>query len=205
MRAGGYVAYGTRDEDVKGGGSIELAFNRQLTRKLTLSARHDVMQLGAGQNALTESNILSSILSRGDQRLSMVNRGEAVYEHEWCHGVSSFAGARMQRIFANRYIPMLRPDGTPVNSVSDAAVSVGLRLSKNETVYRMPFDKQSMGSVYPILTLGFTAGIPMRCRAATNTTASTPASATGQNCRRWAIRTSRCRAAASSARSLTCC
>ena len=145
---------------MKGGGSVEVAFNRHLTRKLTLTARHDVMQLGAGQNALTESNILSSILSRGDQRLSMVNRGEAVYEHEWCHGVSTFAGARMQRIFANRYVPMLRPDGVPVNSVSDAAVHVGLRLSKNETVYRMPFDKQSMGSVYPILTLGFSAGIP---------------------------------------------
>ena len=160
VRVGGYVAYGPRDEEVKGGGSVEVAFNRHLTRKLTLTARHDVMQLGAGQNALTESNILSSILSRGDQRLSMVNRGEAVYEHEWCHGVSTFAGARMQRIFANRYVPMLRPDGVPVNSVSDAAVHVGLRLSKNETVYRMPFDKQSMGSVYPILTLGFSAGIP---------------------------------------------
>ncbi len=160
VRVGGYVAYGTRDEDVKGGGSVEVAFNRHLTRKLTLTARHDVMQLGAGQNALTESNILSSILSRGDQRLSMVNRGEAVYEHEWCHGVSTFAGARMQRIFANRYVPMLRPGGVPVNSVSDAAVHVGVRLSKNETVYRMPFDKQSMGSVCPILTLGFSAGIP---------------------------------------------
>lgn len=126
------MAYGTRDEEVKGGGSVEVAFNRHLTRKLTLTARHDVMQLGVGQNALTESNILSSILSRGDQRLSMVNRGEAVYEHEWCHGVSTFAGARMQRIFANRYVPMLRPDGVPVNSVSDAAVHVGLRLSKTK-------------------------------------------------------------------------
>ena len=91
---------------MKGGGGVEVAFNRHLTRKLTLTARHDVMQLGAGQNALTESNILSSILSRGDQRLSMVNRGEAVYEHEWCHGVSTFAGARMRRIFANRYVPI---------------------------------------------------------------------------------------------------
>ena len=160
IRLSGYAAYGTRDGMFKGGGSVELAFNRRLTRKLTVSGRHDVMQLGAGQNALTESNILSSLLSRGDSRLSMVNRGEAVYEHEWCHGVSTFAGARMQRIFANRYVPMLRPDGVPVNSVSDAAVHVGLRLSKNETVYRMPFDKQSMGSVYPILTLGFSAGIP---------------------------------------------
>lgn len=49
VRVGGYVAYGTRDEEVKGGGSVEVAFNRHLTRKLTLTARHDVMQLGAGR------------------------------------------------------------------------------------------------------------------------------------------------------------
>ena len=69
IRLSGYAAYGTRDGMFKGGGSVELAFNRRLTRKLTVSGRHDVMQLGAGQNALTESNILSSLLSRGDSRL----------------------------------------------------------------------------------------------------------------------------------------
>ena len=160
IRLSGYVAYGTRDERVKGGGSVELAFNRQLTRKLTISGKHDVLQLGAGQNALTESNILSSILSRGDQRLSMVNRGDAGYEHEWRHGIGNTVGARIQRIYGNRYVPLVRPDGTRVNSVSDLALHVGMRISKNESIYRMPFDKQYMGSVYPVLTLGFTAGIP---------------------------------------------
>ncbi|MFR4235539.1 MAG: hypothetical protein ACLT1W_03750 [Alistipes onderdonkii] len=122
IRLSGYAAYGTRDGMFKGGGSVELAFNRRLTRKLTVSGRHDVMQLGAGQNALTESNILSSLLSRGDSRLSMVNRGEAVYEHEWRHGISNFLGARIQKIYGNRYVPLVRPDGTVMNSVADAAV-----------------------------------------------------------------------------------
>ena len=160
IRLSGYAAYGTRDGMFKGGGSVELAFNRRLTRKLTVSGRHDVMQLGAGQNALTESNILSSLLSRGDSRLSMVNRGEAAYEHEWRHGISNFLGARIQKIYGNRYVPLVRPDGTVMNSVSDAAVHVGMRISKNESIYRMPFDKQYMGTKYPVLTLGFTAGIP---------------------------------------------
>ena len=160
IRLSGYAAYGTRDEDVKGGGSVELAFNRRLTRKLTVSGRHDVMQLGAGQNALTESNILGSLLSRGDSRLSMVNRGEIGYEHEWSHGTSNFLGARIQKIFGNRYVPLVRPDGRIVNSVSDAALHVGMRISKNESIYRLPFDKQYMGTVYPVLTLGFTAGVP---------------------------------------------
>ena len=160
IRLSGYAAYGTRDGMFKGGGSVELAFNRRLTRKLTVSGRHDVMQLGAGQNALTESNILSSLLSRGDSRLSMVNRGEIGYEHEWSHGTSNFLGARIQKIFGNRYVPLVRPDGRIVNSVSDAALHVGMRISKNESIYRLPFDKQYMGTVYPILTLGFTAGVP---------------------------------------------
>lgn len=160
IRLSGYAAYGTRDGMFKGGGSIELAFNRRLTRKLTVSGRHDVMQLGAGQNALTESNILSSLLSRGDSRLSMVNRGEIGYEHEWSHGTSNFLGARIQKIFGNRYVPLVRPDGRIVNSVSDAALHVGMRISKNESIYRLPFDKQYMGTVYPVLTLGFTAGVP---------------------------------------------
>ena len=160
IRLSGYAAYGTRDGMFKGGGSVELAFNRRLTRKLTVSGRHDVMQLGAGQNALTESNILSSLLSRGDSRLSMVNRGEIGYEHEWSHGTSNFLGARIQKIFGNRYVPLVRPDGRIVNSVSDAALHVGMRISKNESIYRLPFDKQYMGTVYPVLTLGFTAGVP---------------------------------------------
>lgn len=161
VRLTGYVAYGTRDEDVKGGGSIELAFNRRLTRKLTLAGRHDVMQLGAGQNALTESNILSSLLARGGrQRLSMVNRGEAVYEHEWRHGIGNFLGMRLQRIYGNRYVPLLRPDGRRIGAVSDAAVHVGIRFSKDESVYRLPFDKQYMSTKYPVITLSAAAGIP---------------------------------------------
>lgn len=160
VRLGGYVAYGTRDERVKGGGSVEVVFNRQLTRKLTVSGRHDALQLGTGQNALTESNILSSILSRGDQRLSMVDRGEVTYEHEWSHGVSTLVGTRMQRIYGNRYVPMMDREGFPVKGISEAAIHVGVRLSKNETVYRQVFDKQYLGSPYPVVTLIFTAGIP---------------------------------------------
>ena len=160
FRISGYAAYGTRDGRFKGGGSLEVAFNRQLTRELTLSGRHDVLQLGAGENALTESNILSSILSRGDTRLSMVDEGDLAYEHEWRHGVTAFLGTRLRRIHANRYVPMRYPDGRPAGSVADASVRVGLRFAKDETVYRLPFDKQSLGSKYPITTLFFTAGIP---------------------------------------------
>ncbi len=160
VRLGGYLAYGTRDERLKGGGMIELAFNRQLTRKLTLAARHDLIQLGAGHNLLTENSIFTSILSRGNQRLSTVDRGEASYEHEWRQGFSTLIGLRMQHIHGNRHVPMIRPDGRPIRTINDATVQIGIRLSKDEAVYRQPFDKKYLGSKYPVLTLSFAAGIP---------------------------------------------
>ncbi|MBR3774293.1 MAG: carboxypeptidase-like regulatory domain-containing protein [Alistipes sp.] len=161
VRLSAYGAYGTKDERWKGGAGAELVFGKRLTRKLTIRGAHDVMQLGAGANALTESNILSSIFSRGDQRLSMVDRGEIQYEHEWIHGVSTFLTGQMRRIYSNRYVPMALPGDEVrlIESVDDASVSVGVRLSKNEKIYRSAFDKNSLGSIYPILTLSATAGL----------------------------------------------
>lgn len=161
VRLSAYGAYGTKDERWKGGAGAELVFGKRLTRKLTIRGAHDVMQLGAGANALTESNILSSIFSRGDQRLSMVDRGEIQYEHEWIHGVSTFLTGQMRRIYSNRYVPMALPGDEVrlLESVDDASVSVGVRLSKNEKIYRSAFDKNSLGSIYPILTLSATAGL----------------------------------------------
>ena len=160
VRLGGYVAYGTRDERFKGGGMIEVVFKRQLTRKLTLAARHDIIQLSTGHNLLNENSIFTSILSRGDQRLSMVDRGEVTYEHEWRQGISTTVGMRLQHIHGNRFVPMIAPDGTPIRALNDATVRVGIRLSKNEAVFRRPFDKKYLGSRYPVVSLTFAAGIP---------------------------------------------
>lgn len=171
VRLSAYAAYGTKDERWKGGGGAEVMFGRRLMRKLELRGAHDVMQLGAGQNAMTESNLLSSVLSRGDQRLSMVDRGEIGYEHEWIHGISTFVQARGRRIYGNRYVPLLLParagaaEGTqeaqpqPIRSIDDATLSLGVRLSKKERIYRKVFDKNSLGSKYPILTVSGTLGL----------------------------------------------
>lgn len=161
VRLGGYVAYGTRDEDVKGGGSVEFAFNRRLLRKLTVRGSHDVVQLGAGQHALTDNNILSSIFSRGGrQRLSMVNRFDAFYEHEWIHGIDNHLGTRIQRIYGNEYVPLIRPDGTAVGYINDAVCQVGMRISYDEKSFRSTFNRYFLESKYPVLSFSLTAGMP---------------------------------------------
>ena len=108
IRLSGYGAYGTKDNHFKGGGGIEYMVNELPTSKLKLAYKHDVVQLGAGVNAFTEGNILSSVFSRGNNdRLSLVNQGDISYEHEWRQGISNTFAAQMRTIFSSPYVPFV--------------------------------------------------------------------------------------------------
>ena len=114
------------------------------------------IQLSSGVNALSENNILSSIFSRGGtSRLSTIEEGIALYEHEWLHGISSSFELRGRHISSNRYVPMILPDGSWLHGINDASVRIGLRLSKDETIVRTPFEVRHMGSKYPIFSFDF--------------------------------------------------
>lgn len=160
FRLSGYGAYGLKDHKWKGGGGIECAFRELPTSKLNVVFKHDMVQLGAGVNALTESNILSSVFSRGsDDRLTMVNQLDINFEQEWKQGCSNAVGIQFREIFANEDVPFESPDGSKFSTISSTVVHLNTRLSKNEIIVRKPFDKYSLGSDYPILSLDFAAGI----------------------------------------------
>lgn len=160
LRLSGYIAYGTKDESFKGGGTIEYAPSRQPTRKFTLSFKRDAIQLGAGIDAFTEGNILSSLLSRGNsQRLSMVNKGTLSYEHEWTDGFNNVLSLETRRVGSNEYVPMYTPDSTRVSAVSSAAINLSTRISWNEVVSRDYFDKMYLFTEYPVITLDISIGL----------------------------------------------
>lgn len=206
VRLSTYLAYGTRDEDFKGAAEVELMLRRQLLRKLTVTYRNDAIQLSSGVSALSENNILSSIFSRGGtSRLSTIEEGIALYEHEWLHGISSSFELRGRHISSNRYVPMILPDGRSLHGINDASIRIGLRLSKDETIVRMPFEVRHMGSKYPIFSFDFTGAKEESYPPATTTCGSKAACSTGSTCRLWDTRGSCSKAARSSARFPTCC
>lgn len=158
VRVMGYVAYSTKDDKFKGGGDIELMFNRRITRKLTLSGRHDVLQLGAGTSLLAGNNILSSIFTRGGSRMSMVDQASATYEHEWINGISTYLNSGFRRIHSNRYVEMTTPAGNHIPYIDDYSVGVSLRVSKDERVFRNFFEKKYLHTPYPIFSFTSTFG-----------------------------------------------
>ncbi len=148
-----YGAYGTKDREFKGGGTLEYMFRRSPTRKLTVTGKRDMMQLGKGTGAFSESNFFSSILTKnGSNKMSPVNEWSVNYAHEWSPGFNMTVGIESRRIFSNRFVPMVRPDGTPVNSVGSNQAHLQLRFSWDETVTRGVFVKSYLHSKYPVLT-----------------------------------------------------
>ena len=160
IRLSGYGAYGFKDEEFKGGGSVEYLFNSQPFRKLTLSGKHDVLQLSASNNLLAHGNLLSSVFARGDtERLVMLNQAKIHYEQEWNPGLTNTLSMEWREMLPTKYVDFTRPDGTSLYHIRATEVTLGTRFSRDEIIHRKPFTKYHMGSEYPVFNIELSAGL----------------------------------------------
>ncbi len=155
-----YAAYGTKDKKIKGGAKLEWMFNNHPTKKLSVEAKYDVLQLGKGANALTDGNIFSSILSKvNSQRLSPVSKFSISYQHEWRENFDNAIAIESERIYSNRYVPMFTKDSIKVNSVASNQLHYQARISWKETITRGAFDKYYVNGKYPVISLDLIASV----------------------------------------------
>ena len=164
-----YAAYGTRDKTFKGGATWEHLFKRIPERKLTLSAKYDVFQMGsAAANSIGEGNILATIFGGSyNNRLCMMSSFSGKYQHEFSMRVNGEIGFDLRRYYPNEaswlreknQVPMYTKDSARVHSVAANEMYVALRFSKEETVNRGLFVKKSVYSPYPSVTLSLAGSI----------------------------------------------
>ena len=148
-----YGAYGTKDRHLKGGGRFEYMFGNSPTRKLTLTAKHELVQLGRSETSVfTESNLLNSVLTKaGTFKKSPVTEFSVKYDHEWSPGFNNVISLETMRVFANRYIPMIKPDGSAASSIAYHQLHYAARFSRDEAVTRGVFDKSYIYTKYPVV------------------------------------------------------
>lgn len=155
-----YGAYGIKDNNFKGGCSVEYLFSKQPTMKLTVSGKKDVVQLGKGSNLFTDGNLFSSILSKtGQQKLSPVNEYIIRYDHEWNSGFNSMFALESKTYFSNSFVPMITPKNEHIHSITANQARMSLRFSWDETVTRGVFVKKYVHTKYPVVTFDFTGGL----------------------------------------------
>lgn len=161
-RIGGYLAYGFKDRQVKGGVTWEHMFSKTPTQKLTLDAHYDVLQLGRGMSPFNDGNILSSIMGAGvSQKLLPITEASALYEHEFTAGFNTSWKAMFRDYHANRFVPMVTPTGEMINSIYAPTADMSFRFSKDETVIRGPFIKTYAFTKYPVVTISLNGGVSM--------------------------------------------
>ena len=86
----GYLAYGLKDEQIKGGMGFLYMLNKNPYRKFGGDYTYDLEQLGLKDVSLSNDNFLASILSRSpNDKLSLVEEYKFYYEHEWFSGLST--------------------------------------------------------------------------------------------------------------------
>lgn len=155
-RLTGFAAYGLQDRGWKGGGKFEYMFGTQPFRKLTVTGKTDLTQLGRGPEAFSDVSIFYSTMSKGGGdfvKKSRIDECSVQYEHEFNPDFSSILSIGTRRIHANATVPMFRPDSTAIGSVASNVLRYTMRFSHKETVTRGVYKRQYIYSRYPVLTL----------------------------------------------------
>jgi hypothetical protein len=154
-----YGAYGTTDNRFKYGVSLLYVDNDYPRRSFTLKHKYDIEQLGLSANAFTEDNILSTILSRSpNDKLLIVRDTRANFMQEWFLGFSTNLTFTHKTIFPSELIPFKNTTNEiSSNSLTTTEMSLDLRLAYNEKFIGGRFNRVSLGSEYPVVSLIFAA------------------------------------------------
>ena len=161
FRITGFVAYGFRDAELKGGGTAEIMFGNQPFRKLTIDVCKDVVQLGKGNGIIaTGSNLFNSLFARqGGRKFSPLFRASVGYSHEFTEGVTGNISLEHMMYFSNKHVPMYTYEGEKLKYVTSNRLHLQTRLSWGETFTRGIFEKTNFYSKYPVVTIDVIGGV----------------------------------------------
>ena len=156
-----YGAYGFKDEKFKYGLGMLYLFNKNPRRGVNVEVKHDYEKLGQSINALTEDNIMSTILARSKNiHLLLVDEVKGEYEHEYFNGFSNKIGAKYKNITPTKYIPFRNATlDYDYKNLESYELTYNLHFCYNEKFVSGEFTRVSMGSNFPEFDLELTAGI----------------------------------------------
>jgi len=149
-----YVAYGTDDKKFKYKAQF-IWIQRKIPRiKWFASYSKDLEQFGM-LGYFNQGNIVNSALSveGGQNNLTEVIKSEASYLAEFGSGWSTFIELRHRKIAAVGELEFLPVDGTGNSTLITAESTFQVRYAHGEKFVSGAFDRVSLGSKFPIVTL----------------------------------------------------
>jgi hypothetical protein len=166
VQLGCYAAYGTFDQQIKYGADLIWMLSKSPRRDLTASTHYDIEQLGTSATAIATDNLLASLFHRGpNNKLTMVREYDLGYEHEWFTGFLNRVHFIHREVFplgSTEFIiyPSGRSNPEYMNSIYTSEIRLDTRLTFHERFLAAEFARVTISSVYPVIQLSYTYGIP---------------------------------------------
>jgi len=159
-----YLAYGIKDDRIKGGLKTTYYFSKIPWRIISFSYKNDLEQLGQSRFAtVIGNNFLSSILTRNPiNKLSIVEEYEGNYTHEWSPGISTSFILNNRKLYPVPGITFLLKKNnelTYYRYLQTTDFTIKIHFSLKEKFLLGDFSRISLGSKFPTIDLYYTKGI----------------------------------------------
>lgn len=161
----GFAGYGTLDKEWKYGGSVRYKLKDSPREMLRIGYRKRIDQLGLIATVGDVGNSFSTLLSAAPlDKLTMVNLASIGFEKDYRFDMRTFNTVEWKN-----YIPLGSSDYSRINIATGDTNQIGsltsfqvrnqIMFTKEEKFLKGQFDRISLGSKYPIISLTHTWGI----------------------------------------------
>jgi hypothetical protein len=165
LRLEGHVAYGTLDTKLKYGGGLLYLPNKNPRRAIGVNYKYDIEQLGSSPNAFREDFFFAALFRRNPaNKLSLTKEYAFYYEHEWFNGFTNQINFIQKEILpvGTYKIELKQSNGDVVEKsrITMSEIRLDSRFAFNEKFVIGDFERISVGTRYPIVTIQYGYGIP---------------------------------------------
>lgn len=163
--ARGYMAYGFKDQRVKGLAELEYSFNEKKEyanefpiHSLKFSYYSDVNQYGQNYLYTSKDNVFLALKRKKDDRIGYQQKAELTYRHEYHSGFSYQLIARLRRDESSYLIPFIRQDvnHTYVPSIANSELELKLRYAPGEKFFQTQWNRFPVSLDAPVFSLSHT-------------------------------------------------
>lgn len=153
-----YAAFGLDDQRGKYGAGTKIKISREPWTLAQISLSRDMVQLGANLGDFGSDNIFA-VSGKNDKLLFMENF-EVGVEIDLLKSLTGTFFFTHKEIFPTDSMVFEDSEGNPVENITTTEFTVSAHFGINEEYIEAVFNRQSFGSLYPILEFEYTWGIP---------------------------------------------
>lgn len=166
----GYIAYGTKDQKIKGGVGIKYIWNAVKWTKSSLYASNDYDYMVEQDDELDKDNLINSFFKKNIRTTRIYTKQISLRHEQYIFkGLAAKATLiykELNPVFDFYFHPLNKKTHQPIDSIRSkvlpsAEISVGLRYTRDENTTIWNYDQIHLSTYHPVFTAKFTYGLQL--------------------------------------------